>query len=294
MPKKILTKQKSNWVKRQSAAITIKGTALNYPAGVQARYSAKLTGLTRRMTDDVEKSVCALFKTPAAKKFFAQDDTISGQAGILMRALTSKWESIFKVRARPLAQGMADQSDKASKTALHQSLQELSGGLSLKTSIMTGDLANVMKAVVHENVSLIKSIPQQYLTQVQGAVMRSISQGNGLQDLVPFFEKQKGISARRAKNIALDQTRKAYNGFNKGRMTAIGIDEYEWLHTGGEQKPRPLHEEMDGQIYSLKNPPVLDYDTGERGIPGQLVNCKCRMRPIVRFNEGVSQNGENG
>jgi hypothetical protein len=35
---------------------------------------------------------------------------------------------------------------------------------------------------VTENVGLIKSIPTQYLGGVQGAVMRSITTGNGMQD----------------------------------------------------------------------------------------------------------------
>jgi SPP1 gp7 family putative phage head morphogenesis protein len=203
-----------------------------------------------------------------------------------MRALTKKWEQIFNVKSGPLSQKMADDANASSKYALHQSLKQLSGGLSLKTSIMTGTLNTVMKAIIAENVGLIKSIPSQYFTQIQGAVMRSISQGNGLQDLQPFFEKQKGMTKRRAKNIALDQTRKAYNGLNKGRMQALKIDQYEWLHSGGGQHPRPQHIAMSGNIYSLSNPPIIDDDTGERGIPGQLINCKCRMRPVVKFNEG--------
>ena len=45
-----------------------------------------------------------------------------------------------------------------------------------------------------ENVGLIKSIPAQYLNGVQGAVMRSITTGNGMQDLVPYLQKHKGIT----------------------------------------------------------------------------------------------------
>jgi uncharacterized protein with gpF-like domain len=29
--------------------------------------------------------------------------------------------------------------------------------------------------------------------------------------------------------------------------------------------------------------PVIDPRTGERGIPGQAINCRCVMRPLVEF-----------
>ena len=51
--------------------------------------------------------------------------------------------------------------------------------------------------------------------------------GSGLQDLIPSIDRalksQKRIAKNRAKNIALDQTRKAYNSINKARMEAVGV-----------------------------------------------------------------------
>ena len=44
-----------------------------------------------------------------------------------------------------------------------------------------------------QNVSLIKSIPQQYLAGVQQAVMRSIVGGQGEPDLVKYLQKHKDI-----------------------------------------------------------------------------------------------------
>ncbi|KAF9396648.1 hypothetical protein CPC16_010967, partial [Podila verticillata] len=63
--------------------------------------------------------------------------------------------------------------------------------------------------------------------------MRSITSGNGLEDLIPFLQAQEGITRRRARNIALDQTRKAYNGFNRARCVGAGVTHGEWIHSGG-------------------------------------------------------------
>ncbi len=289
MPKKLLTNKKQAWVDQFKPTAVIKGTPLNYNAAIQLRYERQLERLVNEMVESTKKKITRLFNGEPAQEFFAEDASISSQARILTNALTSQFTELFKKKSRPLAEQMVGDTNKVAKSNLHQSLKDLSGGLTIKTDIMTGPLRDVMKATVSENVSLIRSIPKQYMTQVEGAVMRSISQGNGLQDLIPFLEKQGEITKRRAKNIALDQTRKAYNGINKGRMEALGVEEYEWLHSGGGQHPREEHIAMSGNIYRLDDPPVIDSKTGERGIPGQAINCKCRMRPVIRFNEGKKE-----
>lgn len=80
--------------------------------------------------------------------------------------------------------------------------------MTISASKVTDPLKNTLTASLAENVDLIKSIPQQYLSGVQQAVMRSITTGNGLQDLQPYLEKQGGVTERRATLIANDQTRK--------------------------------------------------------------------------------------
>src|SRR6185437_11563941 len=126
--------------------------------------------------------------------------------------------------------------------------------LTIKTNFKTNGLNEILSAAVSENVALIKSIGSQYLGNVQKAVMRSITQGNGLADLVPALQKYKGISKRHAKNLALDQTRKVYNVMNKERAQALGVKQFEWLHSGGGQRPRKDHQDMNGNIYDFDKP----------------------------------------
>lgn len=202
-----------------------------------------------------------------------------------MADLTARFNDLFAKKAKPMAESMVTDADKAGAKALHASLMKLSGGMSLQTTLSNPNIANIAKAAVAENVSLIKSVATEYLQKVEGAVMRSITTGNGLQDLVPALEQYEGQTHRRAKNIALDQTRKAYNSINKGRMQGIGIKKFMWHHSGGGAHPREDHVEMDGEIYSFDDLPVIDQRTGERGIPGQAPNCKCVMSPVFDFGD---------
>ena len=125
----------------------------------------------------------------------------------------------------------------------------------------------------------------QYLGEVQGQVMRSITSGQGLKDLIPYLNTKYDQNIRHARNVAFDQTRKAYSNINAGRMQANGIKSYEWIHSGGGQHPRKLHQQMNGRVYRLDDPPVIDERTQERGIPGRAINCRCTMRPIVSFGD---------
>lgn len=280
-----LTTKREMWAASRKEAPTFTGTPLQNNAGVSARYAQSVEGLTRQMTAQVKREVLRLFEADLHAAHFGQDASVSSQSRILMSELGNRFNALFAKKAKPMAESMVSGAAKASTTSLHSSLQALSGGMSLKTSLGSGALNEVTKAVVAENVSLIKSIASEYLQKAEGAVMRSITTGNGLQDLVPALEQLEGQTHRRARNIALDQTRKAYNSINRGRMEALGVQKFKWIHSGGGAHPREDHVEMDGNIYSFDDLPVIDQRTGERGIPGQAVNCRCTMAPVFDFGD---------
>ena len=277
--------RKQAWSNRARTGV-IKGQPLNPSAAIEQRYYAALSVLIGRMIAETEHELTRLFRTEHAEEFFAQDASVSSQARILTNALIKKYSDLFASLSKPMAERFADESDKSSDIAVKSSIRQMSDDLTLSTrTISSGPLNDILSATVTENVGLIKSIPAQYLNGVQQAVMRSITTGNGRQDLVPYLQKHKGITLRRARMIAQDQTKKAFSALSKERMQTIGLKEYEWLHTSGSRHPRKLHIQMNGNIYRYDDPPIIDEKTGERGIPGQAINCACRMRPILKFGE---------
>ena len=109
--------------------------------------------------------------------------------------------------------------------------------------------------------------------------------GRGLQDLEQL-DAIKNKTVNRGANIARDQTRKAYNNLNAARMRKVGVTEFIWRHSGGGRNPRDLRQNvLNGKKFSLDDLPVIDERTGETGIPGQAINCKCTMEPVVTFGE---------
>lgn len=270
----------------------LEGSRLSYNAGIQADYVRNIKKILYPLVEEITRSTIKFFEKPVAREYqekreeaAAMDASIASQAKILLDKLTAKFDELFGKNIQPTVEKMVNQSSKASAAALHTSLKKLSGGVSLKTDILTGPLKETLKASINENVNLIKTIGQDYLNRVKGQVMRSITTGNGLADLVPALKRYKGITERHAKNVALDQTRKVYNQLNQARMEERGIKEFKWRHSKGGQKPRQDHIEMDGNIYSFDNLPVIDQKTGERGIPGQAINCGCTMVPVFTFQK---------
>lgn len=264
----------------------IKGGVLHHNAAVEDRYRVALEKLIARMTAETKREIKKLFLSEPAKEHFAEDASIASQARILTNALEDRFKSLFASVSKPLAEKMAADADRASKTSIGSSLKDVAAGLTLKGDVYGAEISEIMTATVAENVSLIRSIPERYFDQIQGAVMRSITTGGGLSELVPFINQYEGVTIRRARLIASDQTKKAKANIDRARMVKMGIEEYEWVHSGGGQEPRKLHLALNGRIFRYDDPPIADEKTGFRCGPGVLINCRCVARPIIRFNDG--------
>jgi len=290
MAKRLLTQKRADWAENRDD-VAFKGTPLRGNAGTERRYVSDWERLVNQMVSKTSKEVRKFFASDDSRAYFAVDATVGSQARIMMNELEKRFTQMFSEQAKPYSEKMVRGVAKESKSALHSSLEKLSGGLSIKTDIVNNELREITKATIAENVDLIKTIPEQYFTQVRGAVMRSIAQPNqgGIAELTKNINKMLDARSKqirnKAKNLALDQTRKAYNNINAARMKDVGINKFEWVHSGGGQQPRPLHKDvLNGNIYSFDDLPIIEENTGERGIPGQAINCKCTMAPVFELN----------
>ena len=289
--RRLLTKTREQWVANRTVAL--KGGALRLPVTTPDRYAKDLNKLVQQMIRETEVAIHGLLASDASRRYFGMDASIASQARIILDRLDRRFAKLFREKAAFSVRSMVNNASKASKSTLHASMKQLSGGLSLKTDILTGELKEVVKATVAENVGLIKTVPEQYLGQVRGAMLRSITQSSntglaGVQQQIDAVLNSRAKQIRnKARNVALDQTRKAYNNINRGRMLALGITKFEWVHSGGPQKPRRLHQvKLNGNIYSFDDLPIIEEGTGERGIPGQAINCQCTMAPVIEFENG--------
>lgn len=270
----------------------IKGKPLNFNVGLQRWYVRELTKLVDDLTKEVYNEIKPLYKEYKEQITFTEDASISSQARIKLNSLRDVFEKKFKDKGKAFAERMVRKTNRYSNSTFWRMMNEMlkgeeeikkAGGFLLKGSIITPEKEEVMKALIYDNTTLITNLQTHYFEQITGAVMRSIQAGKGVSSVEEELLKYRGMTKRRAKNIAIDQTRKAYNSINLRNMQEAGIKKFEWVHSGGSQKPRLYHKNvLNGQIFDLdKGAPSED---GKRYIyPGEEPYCHCRMAAVVEF-----------
>lgn len=277
-----LTRKRKEYVEQRASGILV-GAPLTYAAGQMERYERLIGKMTSAMYKDYARELKAVFR---ANDVITIDASISAQARIVLRKLQQKWGRIFRRESPKIVDQIIGGIDKAAGDTLKQSLKQLSGGITLKTDEMPAALNQAVSAAIAENVTLIKSIETQYHTQIEGSVMRSLQPGGrGLADVTGALQKYEGITDRRRNIIAKDQTRKIQAIISIERAKSAGIKKFKWLHSRGGSEPRPDHVAMNGNVYSYDDPPVIDRRTGERGFPGQAINCRCQMVPVIEWGD---------
>lgn len=268
---------------------------LNINAGIMSWYVKELRKLTQAMTKACYKELAGIYKKLGYQAEFAEDASLSSQIRIALSALYDKYYSKFSERSKRLIKKLLKDTNRYSNSQINNALKQMLGDKAkdflLKGSAISPEKSEIMKALLFENVSLIKSIPDEYFKQITGAVARSIENGIGIKglqrELLPMLEKYGEKAERRAELIAQDQTRKAYNSINLRNFQENGIKKFRWLHSGGSRDPRPYHRDiLNGQIF--------DIDTGapnESGkepdyiYPGQEPYCRCVMQAVLDFED---------
>lgn len=273
-----LTKKRAAWAKPRDA--TLKGTPLTYSAAAPARYEKDVNKLIRSMRAEYQREIMKLLRNEGV----TTDANAGSQARMLFSWLGKKWAQRFSKQSTRISEKMVSSIDKDSSSKLGESLKKISGGLTINVPDMPASMAEVMKASIAENVSLIRSIQSQYQEKLEGIVYRSIqSGGRGAADIYDELIKAGEMSERRAHLIAVDQSRKATSAFNAERAKSVGIKKGIWHHSSGSANPREKHLAFDGKEFNLNDPPAIG-DNGEKVMPGQEIHCKCFWSPVVDFD----------
>lgn len=248
------------------------GLTLNPNASIAADFTKPLLAAIEQMCRETKRELKKAFEDNPG---FAMDASVTSQSRIAVNMLLGKWEPRFNRLAKKLVKRMIARTVRYSAVSVGQALKPILPDLSIDTKEVDERLGEIIKAATQEAVSLIKLIPTQYLAEVQGQVSRSITTGDGLKSLVPFLNEKYEGNIRHARNVALDQTRKAYTSVNTERMRKAGITHFVWRHTSGSEHPRKNHVEMDGNTYEIANPPLIGrmYGKEVRGLPAQLPYC---------------------
>jgi SPP1 gp7 family putative phage head morphogenesis protein len=205
----------------------------------------------------------------------AQD---ASPASILQRAMTRlarRWQLRIDDMAPKLAAWFATAAKDRAEGSFKAALRE--GGFTVQFK-MTPQVNDVFQATLKEQVGLIKTIPQQYLAKVQGAVMRSVQTGRDIGGLAKELEEHYGVTKRRAQFIAKDQNNKATATIMRARQLELGMTKAVWMHSGAGRHPRPEHVAFSGKTYDVAKGAFLE---GVWTWPGRECNCRCVSKSVL-------------
>lgn len=187
--------------------------------------------------------------------------------------------------------------DRDVQNALHRTMQDALG-VDILPVLQQPAVANALDLAGTQAVMLIKTIPQEYLGKVAEAVADNFA-GRPLlegRSLLQQIQHVGGVSQRRARLIARDQTSKLTAALNQHRQQAIGIETYYWRTVkdqrvvGNPSGVSPVgndkhgdHYHMAGKLFRWDDPTVYSDDHGKtwrkrpatwsKRTPGEDIQC---------------------
>ena len=282
-----LLKQQMGEISEQQASKT---KPVEIPKSVGIQYNADLQRMVKEIKKEIDTTITPKIKY-LAPEYTADSwvDTIQSAIKLLKQKLAG---DAFKIFADRLATNFI--SDVNSRNIQTMGKQFGSFGV----DVMTGNkqVTDFLEASVAENVQLITSIQTQYLDRIETLILTNMRSGLRPSAIEKQLQEQFGVTSRRAKTIARDQTSKASSGLAKKRMQASGIKYFQWV-TSKDEKVRSRHRRIQDKttmygkgIYRWDDLPLSD--TGEPIAPGDDFQCRCIARPVLPSE--VEKNQKSG
>jgi SPP1 gp7 family putative phage head morphogenesis protein len=175
----------------------------------------------------------------------------------------------------------------ARRTEGHQKTQlirQVRAKLGVDVLLTDPRLGSIMEGFVAENVSLIKSVPEEIAARLEKTVTRGVSSGLRWRDIAEDVQADFDVGRQRAHVIARDQVGKFYGQVSQTRQKDLGATEYIWRTardgrvrgnpTGNFPKAKYSHWDREGVRFRWDEPPP-------DGHPGQPILCRCYPEPVL-------------
>ena len=98
--------------------------------------------------------------------------------------------------------------------------------------------------------------------------------GSRAENMVKTIISEYGVSRRKAKFLARQETALLMSKYQEERFKDVGVTKYRWS-AAMDARTRPDHKLLDGKIISWDSPPITNRKTGARNHAGADYNCRC-------------------
>lgn len=203
----------------------------------------------------------------------AKDESVDGNLSDYSSVADGGW---FAKRINGVADDVGRHSDRQFKRL----------GIKLKDS--SPNVAKYLPKWRKENVALTKTMFESEQKKLE-ALLRDGS-NRTYEALAKDIEERFDITARHAETIARSQGNRLNSQIAVGRMQSAGITQFVWT-TAGDERVRPMHDDLDGETFDFDDPPVTNED-GDTNLPGEDYNCRCVSYPVIpELDDEENDNG---
>jgi SPP1 gp7 family putative phage head morphogenesis protein len=164
-------------------------------------------------------------------------------------------------------------SREASQAQRRDLARQLSAALGIDVVPDEKYIPEVLDYFVHENATLIGSIPEDLHREVANLTARAFTKRMDPEIYGKLIQDRFNVAENRARFIARDQLGKLWGQLNAVRQRGVGVQHFFW-ETRRDSLVRPSHRALQGHRISYDEPPAV-------GLPGEDFGCRCGARPDV-------------
>ena len=147
------------------------------------------------------------------------------------------------------------------------------------------ELQALTESWTKDNTTLIQSIPDKFLGDVQKAINTGLRNGQTARAIGREIVKTTGTNRKRAAFIARDQIGSLNGSIAQAQQKAAGLSLYEWS-ASQDERTRESHRVLHGKICKWDDPTVYREQGSKRWLrrdtigaeelhPGAAINCRC-------------------
>jgi len=243
------------------------------------QYFKELNKISKSMRTDIKNELIPLLKSLESQ--YATDGYADALTQLLVR-LSTKYKSLTDIFAKMTAEKMVGSVAAKNRNAFNKLVKE-AVGVDMESIIVDEGLNDFLEAQVNKNVSLIKSISDEYFKAIETTVMNGTANGMRWEQIAREIGGIKHISSvngklqNRIKLIARNETSNINASINKRRQEELGVEKFKWV-TADDERVRDSHAKLDGKIFEWDNPPIVD---GVPTTPGRPINCRCVAVAVI-------------
>lgn len=180
--------------------------------------------------------------------------------------------SVPASKIRKTAIDVTNRNVKRNKKIWRDKLNPSYFGINIAKKLSFDGEQDYIRSRISSNTTLITKMKNDYIAELNTILLSSYQQGISNRDLTKRIQEQFGITKRKAKLIARNETKNTNTQLNNKQAESLGFEYGIWLGSK-DQREREQHNKHNDKKYKIGV--GLDDGKGGKEQPGDAINCRC-------------------